>query len=124
MPPGDSRAAALPAPLMLTQARCAADEPSANEAVEGTKVGPANNAQPLAQPVAAGPVKVGTSVPRLDTVTLLVGEPAAVLDVVSSPAGSASEQSNRETLSAILECPKTEARARALMHDVIMNPPA
>ena len=44
--------------------------PSLKERVLGVTVGPVSRSQPDAQPVAAGPVKVGLKVPRLAEVTL------------------------------------------------------
>jgi hypothetical protein len=45
-------------------------DPTANDAVDGDTNGPVSRLQPLAQPVAAGPTKVGEEVPRLEEVTL------------------------------------------------------
>jgi hypothetical protein len=44
--------------------------PSLKDLVLGVTVGPVSRSQPDAQPVAAGPAKVGVTVPRLEEVTL------------------------------------------------------
>src|SRR5579863_7640975 len=83
-------AACTRAALMRASASCeacpAGAEPSANEAVDGTTVGPVSRLQPLAQPVAAGPTKFGDTLPRLDAVT----------GAASTPVGSANRVSGRE----------------------------
>src|SRR5580704_14802541 len=58
-----SASAALAAAVALA-------DPTAKDAVDGETNGPVSRLQPLAQPVAAGPVKVGENVPRLEEVTL------------------------------------------------------
>jgi hypothetical protein len=45
------------------------------DAVEAVGKGPWSNEQPEAQPVAAGPTKVGENVPRLEDVIVLGGGP-------------------------------------------------
>ena len=45
--------------------------PRAAAAVDGVLSGPVSRLQLTAQPVAAGPAKVGLNVPRLDVVTAL-----------------------------------------------------
>jgi hypothetical protein len=52
-------------------------------AVEGVEIGPVRSWHPEAQPVAAGPVKVGEYVPRLDVVTAAVAA-AALPDEASA----------------------------------------
>ena len=51
--------AAAAAAVAALVAAAAFAEPRANDAVDGVTVGPVSRSQPLAQPVAAGPVKVG-----------------------------------------------------------------
>src|SRR5450756_2720762 len=53
-----ARSAAAFTACCLTAA-ASAGEPTANDAVDGTRVGPVIRSQPLAQPVAAVPTKVG-----------------------------------------------------------------
>ena len=53
--------------------------------MDGEKKGPVSKEQPEAQPVAAGPTKVGENSPKLDDVTALVG--ALVVFVTGAAAG-------------------------------------
>ena len=55
--------AALAAALALA-------DPTANDAVDGETNGPVSRLHPLAQPVAAVPMKVGEKLPRLEEVTV------------------------------------------------------
>jgi hypothetical protein len=69
-------------------AAVAAAEEAGRFAVEGEGNGPVSREQPaVAQPVAAGPVKVGDEVPKLDEVTVLVA--LIVLAVVATRAEAA-----------------------------------
>ena len=61
--------------------------PSLKERVLGVTVGPVSRSQPDAQPVAAGPVKVGLKVPRLAEVTLAaLAVPAVAVACAGRPA--------------------------------------
>ncbi len=60
--------AAVSALAALAAALALAD-PTAKDAVDGVANGPVSRSHPLAQPVAAGPTKVGEKVPRLEEVT-------------------------------------------------------
>ena len=65
-------AAALRAAMSALAALAAAvalADPTAKDAVDGETNGPVSRLHPLAQPVAAGPVKVGEKLPRLEEVT-------------------------------------------------------
>ncbi|HTS99712.1 MAG TPA: hypothetical protein VMI33_24140 [Streptosporangiaceae bacterium] len=63
-----SRAFAVAA--FLAAAAAAGDDPE-TDAVDGVRNGPESREQPeAAQPVAAGPAKVGLTVPRLEVVTV------------------------------------------------------
>ena len=69
-------------------AAAAAGDEADRPAVDGAGNGPVSREQPaVAQPVAAGPVKVGDEVPRLDEVTVLVA--LTVLVVVATRADAA-----------------------------------
>ena len=59
------------AAVAVLAATAALAEPTAYDAVDGEKNGPVSRSQPgLSHPVAAGPTKVGETVPRLDDVTV------------------------------------------------------
>src|ERR1700689_1620927 len=69
-------------------AAAAAGDEAKSPAVDGDGNGPVSREQPsVAQPVAAGPVKVGDEVPRLDEVTVLVA--LTVVVVVATRADAA-----------------------------------
>ncbi len=90
---GGGLAAAAAAARAALVAAAAFAEPSAKDAVDGVTVGPVSRSHPLAQPVAAGPVKVGVKTPRLDVVTadLAVFAVVAVFAVLAdAPPGAAS----------------------------------
>jgi hypothetical protein len=70
---GGSDAAAFAASVFAAAAPAAtAGDEAERPAVDGVETGPVSREQPEAQPVAAGPVKVGVYRPRLDDVTALV----------------------------------------------------
>ena len=56
--------------LAVLAAAFALADPTAKDAVDGETNGPVSRSHPLAQPVAAGPTKVGEKVPRLEEVTV------------------------------------------------------
>jgi hypothetical protein len=65
------------------------EEPEVRLAVDGVLVGPVSKEHPAeAQPVAAGPTKVGAKFPRLDDVTPLVLAVAFVAEAALAPTGA------------------------------------
>lgn len=71
-------------------------------AVDGVENGPVSRWQPLAQPVAADPVKVGKNVPRLDEVTVLVVAATRADAAPEEKTASASGSDNSESRVTVL----------------------
>jgi hypothetical protein len=86
--PSVAAAASCFAVAAFFAAAAAAGDEAGRFAVEGEGNGPVSREQPaVAQPVAAGPVKVGDEVPKLDEVTMLVA--LTVLVAVATRADAA-----------------------------------